>query len=392
MIKVTNTNYAGEVLEMLLTRAATSNELVEKGLIHMEPSVEKAYFLPRMKTGKMLQKRKEMPTSQDSKGDFTYDERALTPVDFMAYTEFNPRSFENIWRKWQPKGNLVFSELPAEGQNALLREMSKQVNFELGFHFINGVQGDDDDHLFNGIVTRMLSDKDVIYVVSGETSMLKKLKAVKDSIPTTMRSNPGLRILMSVTDFDQYDEELTQQPNKGANYTDMNVERYKGIRIVPLSSWPEGLIVATVCGMDYDTNLWAAVNLVDDMDVILIDKVTNAGEKYFFKMLMKADTNIAWGEEVVLLDSREVEDAELSGTTITLKSPSGQIEITPEAAATYSITGGGVILGARLCIANKATEKENVITIGTFDIEAGKTVTVGYDGKNWFKAAGGAKA
>ena len=392
MIKVTNTNYAGEVLEMLLTRAATSNELVEKGLIHMEPGVEKAYFLPRMKTGKMLQKRKEMPTSQDSKGDFTYDERALTPVDFMAYTEFNPRSFENIWRKWQPKGNLVFSELPAEGQNALLREMSKQVNFELGFHFINGVQGDDDDHLFNGIVTRMLSDKDVIYVVSGETSMLKKLKAVKDSIPTTMRSNPGLRILMSVTDFDQYDEELTQQPNKGANYTDMNVERYKGIRIVPLSSWPEGLIVATVCGMDYDTNLWAAVNLVDDMDVILIDKVTNAGEKYFFKMLMKADTNIAWGEEVVLLDSREVEDAELSGTTITLKSPAGQIEITPEAAATYSITGGGVILGARLCIANKATEKENVITIGTFDIEAGKTVTVGYDGKNWFKAAGGAKA
>lgn len=392
MIKVTNTNYAGEVLEMLLTRAATSNELVEKGLIHMEPGVEKAYFLPRMKTGKMLQKRKEMPTSQDSKGDFTYDERALTPVDFMAYTEFNPRSFENIWRKWQPKGNLVFSELPAEGQNALLREMSKQVNFELGFHFINGVQGDDDDHLFNGIVTRMLSDKDVIYVVSGETSMLKKLKAVKDSIPTTMRSNPGLRILMSVTDFDQYDEELTQQPNKGANYTDMNVERYKGIRIVPLSSWPEGLIVATVCGMDYDTNLWAAVNLVDDMDVILIDKVTNVGEKYFFKMLMKADTNIAWGEEVVLLDSREVEDAELSGTTITLKSPSGQIEITPEAAATYSITGGGVILGARLCIANKATEKENVITIGTFDIEAGKTVTVGYDGKNWFKATGGAKA
>lgn len=392
MIKVTNTNYAGEVLEMLLTRAATSNELVEKGLIHMEPGVEKAYFLPRMKTGKMLQKRKEMPTSQDSKGDFTYDERALTPVDFMAYTEFNPRSFENIWRKWQPKGNLLFPELPAEGQNALLREMSKQIKFELGFHFVNGVLGNDDDHLFNGIVTRMLSDKDVIYVVSGETSMLKKLKAVKDSIPTTMRSNPGLRILMSVTDFDLYDEELTQQPNKGANYTDMNVERYKGIRIVPLSSWPEGLIVATVCGMDYDTNLWAAVNLVDDMDVIQIDKVTNAGEKYFFKMLMKADTNIAWGEEVVLLDTREVEDAELSGTTITLKSPSGQIEITPEAAATYSITGDGVILGARLCIANKATEKENVITIGTFDIEAGKTATVGYDGKNWFKAAGGAKA
>ena len=257
MSKVTNTNYAGEVLEMLLTRAATSNELVEKGLIHMEPGVEKAYFLPRMKTGKMLQKRKEMPTSQDSKGDFTYDERALTPVDFMAYTEFNPRSFENIWRKWQPKGNLVFSELPAEGQNALLREMSKQVKFELGFHFINGVLGDDDDHLFNGIVTRMLSDKDVIYVVSGETSMLKKLKAVKDSIPTTMRSNPGLRILMSVTDFDQYDEELTQQPNKGANYTDMNVERYKGsLHGRKVSSWPPSVEWITIRTSGPPSTLW----------------------------------------------------------------------------------------------------------------------------------------
>ena len=84
----------------------------------------------------------------------------------------------------------------------------------------------------------------------------------------------------------------------------MNVERYKGIRIIPLANWPDGLIVATVCGMDYDTNLWAGVNLVDDMDVIQIDKLTNAGEKYFFKMLMKADTNIAWGEDVILLDGR----------------------------------------------------------------------------------------
>ena len=30
----------------------------------------------------------------------------------MAFTVFNPRAFEQIWRKWQPKGNLVFAELP----------------------------------------------------------------------------------------------------------------------------------------------------------------------------------------------------------------------------------------------------------------------------------------
>lgn len=385
MIVIQGTNYSGEVLEMLLTRAATGNELVEKGLIHIVPEVAKKYSIPRLRTGKMLQKRKEMPTDADAKGDFNYDERELVPVDFMAFTTFNPRTFENIWRKWQPKGNLVFSELPAEGQNALLRELAKSVKFELGFHFVNGVFGEDDDHLFNGIVTRMLADKDVVTVTTKETTMIKKLKAVKDKIPTVMRANPGLRILMSIADFDKYDEELTQQPNKGANYTDMNVERYKGIRIVPMSNWPEGLVVATICGMDYDTNLWAGVNLVDDMDVIQIDKLTNAGEKYFFKMLMKADTNIAWGEDVILLDGREASAATLAGTTVTMKTPSATLENTPAADATFSVTGDGVILGARLAVTNKAADKK--ITIGGVEVPGGKTVTLGYDGKKWFKAA-----
>ena len=36
-IIVRNTNYSGEVLEQLLTLAATSNEIVEKGLIMVIP-------------------------------------------------------------------------------------------------------------------------------------------------------------------------------------------------------------------------------------------------------------------------------------------------------------------------------------------------------------------
>lgn len=56
--------------------------------------------------------------------------------------------------------------------------------------------------------------------------------------------------------------------------------------------------------MGADGNFFAAVNLQDDEDVIQIDKVSNASELYFFKLLMKADTNIAFGEEAVVLDTR----------------------------------------------------------------------------------------
>lgn len=311
-IVIQNTNYSGEVLEQLLTLAATGNELVDRGLIHIEPGVSDKFSIPRLKTGKMLRKRVEQPEDSDSKGSFNYSERELKPVDFMAFTTFNPRSFEKIWRKWQPKGNLVFADLPPEAQNALLSELVKTVKFELGDHFINGeyADGNDDEKLFNGIVYRIINDPDRIKVVSSKTTKIGQLGDLRKKIPTWMRNNPGLRIIMSIEDFDTYDDELTSQQFKGVEYTDISQRRFKGIAIEPLANWPNDLIVATICGMDYNTNLWAAVNLQDDMDVIQIDKLTNAGERYFFKMLMKADTNTAFGEELVVLDLREEEVAE----------------------------------------------------------------------------------
>ena len=144
-INIQNSNYDGEVLEQILTVATTGNDLVEKGLIHVEPNVSLKFSIPRLKTGTMLQKRKEQPDVADSKGDHNYSEHELKPVDFMAFTTFNPRSFEKVWRQWQPKGNLVFAELPPEAQNALLAAMAKQVTFELGFHFIQGQYGTTED-------------------------------------------------------------------------------------------------------------------------------------------------------------------------------------------------------------------------------------------------------
>ena len=306
-IKVDNTNYNGEVLEKILTVAATGNELVTKRLIHVIPGVEKKISIPRLKTGKMLQKRKEDPQVTDSKGDFNWSEQTLEPHDFMAFTVFNPRAFESIWRKWQPKGNLNFAELPPEAQNALLDALSKQVQFELGDHYVNGeyADGEDDTKLMNGILTQAAKAADYVLVdVSKADTMLKKLKAVRAAIPTAMRPNPDLRIIMSVEDFDKYDDELTERESKNASETEVNRKRYKGITIETVAAWPDGVIVATLCSPDADGNFFAAVNLQNDESVILIDKVSNASELYFFKLLMKADTNIAFGEEFIVADFR----------------------------------------------------------------------------------------
>ena len=304
-IVVKNTNYNGEVLERILTVATTGNEIVNKGLIHVIPGVEKKISIPRLRTGKMLQKRKEDPKVEDSKGEFSYSEKSLEPRDFMAFTVFNPRTFENIWRKWQPKGQLVFAQLPAEAQNALLDALSRQVQFELGEQYVKGVYGDSDDELFNGILTQAAKDAECIIVETAATTQTERLKAVRENIPVAIRNNPALRLIMSVKDFDEYDDELTKRDGKNADESKINRMIYKEIKIETLAAWPDDLIVATLCSPDAMTsNLFAAVNLQDDENVIQIDKVSNMSELYFFKMLMKADTNIAFGEEFVVLDKR----------------------------------------------------------------------------------------
>ena len=307
-IVVKNTNYNGEVLERILTVATTGNELVDKGLIMVIPGVEKKISVPRLKAGKMLQKRKEDPQKSDAQGDFSYSEKTLEPHDFMAFTVFNPRAFEQIWRKWQPKGNLVFAELPPEAQNELLDALSKQVQFELGNLYVNGeyVDGGTDEQLMNGVLTQAAKDKDVIVVnPEGPTTMIDRLYAVRNAIPKALRNNPNLRFLMSVDDFDQYDKELTEREHKNSNESEVNSKRFKGITIETVAAWPDSLIMATLCSPDADGNFFAAVNLQDDESVIQIDKVSAMSELYFFKLLMKADTNVGFGEEIVVMDWRK---------------------------------------------------------------------------------------
>ena len=302
-------SYAGEALDQVLVRAFTGNEIVSRGLMCTAPNIATNFYLPRMKVGKTLQKRKEMPEVADSKGDFSFDERKLTPVEFMAFTTFNPKAFYHIWGPYQPSGDLVFAELPPKAQSLMLTEMAKAVDFELGGHIINGEYADSgDDKLFNGILKRIKDDSETIKIAAPvavtASNIIDTLSKVYKAIPKAIRNNPNMRILMSVEDFDKYDDALSALPNKGTAYTDTNVKRFKGITIETLSDMPEHVIVATIASSGMDSNLWLGVGAISDQTTVKIDRVTNAGELYFFKMLMKADTQIAWGEYVVFYDGR----------------------------------------------------------------------------------------
>jgi hypothetical protein len=298
------TAYAGEVLEQLLVRATTGNEVAAGGHIRVQPNVQKKFAIPRLKAGQMLQRRIEQPVESDSKGDFTIDEKYLEPKDMMAFTTFNPRVFETIWRPFHPTGNLVFRELDPSVQNQLLAELAKVVDFELGDLILNCVSGTGPRDFFDGIIKRITDDAAVVKSAMTPApvtaaNVVAALESVREKIPVAVRRSPNLKIFVSIEDADHYDQALTAREYKGADYTDRNPERYKGIRIVPLAAWPKNVVVAAATTAGIDSNFWMGVDYSDDDEVVLIDKLTNSGEKYFFKMLMKVDTNIVFGEDIV---------------------------------------------------------------------------------------------
>jgi hypothetical protein len=300
-----NTSYAGEVLDQALVLATTKNEIVERGLVHIVPNVHDTFSITRARLGEVLQGRKPMPTAADAKGGFVYTERQLKPKDIMAYERFNPRDFEHTWRPFQPTGDLLFGQLPAQVQQQMLELFLTTFQQRFGERLINGkfVDGSAID-LFEGFVNRMANDTDKIAATTTETVPTKVLTALFKAIPKTLRHNPALKILMSIEDFDDYDTELTQRTCKGVDYSTMSPERFKNIPMIPLTFWPKGLLVATPASVGRESNLWMAVNHVSDGATLKVDLVQNDGELYFFKLLAKVDTQIAQGEEVVWLDKR----------------------------------------------------------------------------------------
>jgi len=333
-------NYTGEVLEDLLTYTAQENETYKEGLIHIKSGIQKKYALPGVQLGTIIQDRKPTPVSPtDSLGTYKFAGRYLEPQDFMVYMEFNPRDFEQYYKPFQPKGNLVFRELDPKVQATMIRLLMERkteyVNHAIwcsaleadskviasadgsvaaGSTEIGGEDAAGPMKFFNGAIARMLINSaaadntedakcgKVNIAGTGvfadgaavEAELFKMWQATEPKV----RKKAGLVILMDYKSWDAYNTYLSSKTYKSNDNREENQHRFQGKRIIPMVAFPDDTIIMGVFTTGVDSNLWLGVDYSNDEDVLQVEKLQNNSELYFFKMLIKMDVNITRPAEI----------------------------------------------------------------------------------------------
>lgn len=330
-------NYTGEVLEDLLTLTAQDNETYKEGLIHIKSGIQKKYALPSVRLGKIIQDRKATPDS--SKGEYEFAERYLEPEDFMVYLEFNPRDFEQYYRPFQPKGNLVFRELDPKVQSVMIRLlMEKKIEYinhaiwcsatkeqkekvassdgkvAAGSTEIGGEDAAGPMKYFNGAIMRMLMNAAVASTsedakcgqvnVAGTgtfadgAAVEKELYAMWQATEPKIRKKAGTIILMDYKSWDAYNQYLSEKTMKYNDNRTENEHRFQGKRIVPMTALPDDTIIMGCFTTGIDSNLWMGIDYANDEEVLQVEKLQANSEMYFFKMLLKMDVNIVRPSEI----------------------------------------------------------------------------------------------
>lgn len=286
--------YVGEVEETLFSLMTEGNQAVEKGSVHVEPGVQKALFLPRLNAAAdQLQDRLEDPTTPSD--SFTYDERSITPGDFMFYDLVNPRYFEDVWRPFQPTGPLVDRVDNPKIQSAIISETMKTVGTQIGKLIWQGnTAGVQDLSYFDGFQKILTAGGAIAPTPAGvitASNVISILEACEAAIPSSIWEDPNVVFHMNTTDYRLYQQAARALDFKGPDIGDAQESRFAGREVRFYTGLQKDHVIVAKATAGKDSNLWAAIDVSGDEENVKIERYRPESERFIVKVLAKYGVN-----------------------------------------------------------------------------------------------------
>lgn len=299
---INDTTYAGEVASNFIVKAITGADTVAMGHVYIKDGIKKKFTIPRWDANyeDFIQDRAATPVS---KGSMTVDGKVLDPQDYMIYSEFNPRDFEDHWFATQLNPTLIDRTLPYSAESVVIQEVLKRH----AKYFNKGLWRNDKTlstiyKYWDGYLKNMADDTDVVDVSSPVTLTASNIQGEflrgYKSIPEALRYDPNMKIFCSYATYDLYSDSQIDQPYKGIDITMQGKDVFKGKHVCKIADFPDNTFVIAKGLATPESNLWVGCNSVADEGLILKQLQANS-EMWFIKMLMKADVQTGWGTEIV---------------------------------------------------------------------------------------------
>lgn len=302
---ITDTTYAGEAASQFIVKAITGADTIQGGHCYVKDGIKKEYTIPRWDSdyNTLIQDRKATPTSQ---GSFSVDGKALVLSDYMLYTEFNPRDFEDHWMATQLNATLIDRALPYSAESVVVQEVLKRHAKYFNKLIWNGDKTLSTNMKYiDGWITKALASASTISVGSGNYAALTNLNIVAklllgyNKLPDSIKYDPTTKIFMNYTTFNLYDTAQKDQAYKGVDFTQVARDEFYGRKVVKIADMPDNCFFFARGSASMESNLWVGMNSTQDAQLQLQRLQANS-ELWFIKMLCKADTQIGWNEETVL--------------------------------------------------------------------------------------------
>lgn len=302
---ITDTTYAGEVAATFAVKAITGADTVQGGHCYVKDGIKKKFTIPRFDANyeDFIQDRAATPVT---KGEFDVDGKVLDPQDYMIYTEFNPRDFEDHWFATQLNPTLIDRSLPNTVESVVVQEVLKRH----AKYFNKGIWNNDTAlaspsiyRYWNGWLTNAANDADVVDVSTPITltaaNVAGEFERGYQLIPEALKFDMNMKYFVSYKTMDLYRQfQQTQQTYKGVDVTQDGVMKFNGRTVVPIADFPDNTYVIAKGLATTESNLWVGLNSVSDEGLVLKQLQANS-ELWFIKMLMKVDVQIGFGAEVV---------------------------------------------------------------------------------------------
>lgn len=301
---IQDTTYAGEAASAFIVKAITGNDTMNGGNAYLKDGIKKKFTIPRWDSDyeSLIQDRMATPTS---KGTMTVTGQAITPADYMIYMEFDPRDFEEQWFATQLDDRLIDRSLPYSAESVVVQGvMARHQKYFNKAMWLNNTSNAAPSiyRYWDGWVTKA-SDSTLSQKVTSPTTLdVSNIQAEflrgYNKIPIALRYDPNMKYYVSYATYDLYAQSQINQTYKGVDTTQEGVPTFKGKQVVRIADFPDNTFIIAKGMATTESNLWVGINSISDEGLVLRQLQANS-ELWFVKLLMKADVNYGWDEEVV---------------------------------------------------------------------------------------------